>query len=809
MIVVKRNGLEQEFDSSKITNAIEKANNSVEGNKRIGKDELKKVLSDVKKSLKGFSVVNVEIIQDKVETALMSNGYFELSKSYIIFRDEKKKTKKFTSTEEQIISVVNGANEELKGDNANKNIMFYGTQRDYIAGITCKSIAKKILPKEIIEAHNKGLIHYHDLDYSPLQRFTNCSLVDLDTMLTEGFDLNTTHIETPKSFKTACTLASQVAAAVASSQYGGQTHSWAHISKYVDVSRKKIEKKYKERFDKMGVTLPEKNLKKLVEEELKDEIKDGVQTYMYQILTLFTTNGQTPFISNVLWINEVNTEQEQNDLAMVIEEVLKQRIAGFKDANGNVLSQIFPKLLYVLDYNNTEKGQKFYYLTELAAKCTAIRMNPDYVSAKKTREIKSGLCYCSMGCRSLLAPVWREVEYTGLDTMLNWEVLNSPNKNYVSQSLTPRTLNDLLSEVGTGSFPEGKIAVNMRGNTAWVLSIDNTDGNVKVLVKQPKIYGRFNMGVVTVNLPYIALESKQKNRDFWEMLDERLELCHEALMTRYNTVIGAKACYAPILWCSGNFARLDKNEVLSRHFELFDKENASISLGYAGLYETCMALIGKSNTTSEGKSLSIKILNYMNKKCDEWKKLNECGNGKPLGYSIYGTPEENLTYKFATALKRDFGFIENITDKDYIVNSYHVSPKEQIDAIKKLTIEGKYLSLSSGGAVSYVECPNMTKNIDAVLGLIRVIYDTIIYAELNTKLDTCFECGFQGEFEMKKTNSLKYEFVCPNCKNADGDKQNVVRRICGYLGTVNSNNANQGRLNDIYDRVIHVDVNEK
>lgn len=723
MKLIKRNGEEQDFDATKIQNAIQKANMSVEEIYRMSQDTLNEIVIAVLNSLEGFSTVGVETVQDKVEKAL-SHNHYEIAKSYILYRDKKRHMKKFTESEEKILSIVNGRDEDIKQDNSNKNPVLLSTQRDYIAGTMAKTIGKKILPKELVVAHEKGQIHFHDMDYSPLQHMSNCCLVNLKDMLAHGFVLNSVAIEEPKSFRTACNLASQVALHVSSSQYGGQTMSWAHIAKYVDVSRQKITRDIK---SEIGEDSP--LISKIVEKRVRQEICDGVQTFQYQILSLSGTNGQSPFISMAMNFDECENEQQEKDLAIVIDEVLRQRIKGILDKNGNWVAPLFPKLLYFLDTCNAEKGSQYYYLTELAAECVSKRMAPDFISAKVQRKIKEvDTPYPCMGCRSFLTTGWKE---------------------------------------------NGK----------------------------EKFYGRFNCGVVTINLPFVALESKHNIDEFWRILDDRLELCYRGLVERYKSLKGTKAKVAPILWMYGGLTRKNAEDTID---DVITGPYSTYSLGYVGLWETTYYLTGKKLLEKEGRDFAISILNFFHQKHDEWHKrlMVEGDSNSYLNTSTYGTPEEQTTTRFSNALKANFGIVEGVTDHDYVTNSYHINPAQQIDAFSKLSNEAEFLKLSTGGAVSYVELPNMEKNQEALLSVIDHIYNTILYAECNIKSDICNVCGLHGEIKLVKENG-KFLWECPNCHNRDLNKMSILRRICGYIGDM-STGASQGRLGDIHDRVLHL-----
>ena len=820
MEVIKSGGNTQNFSIDKIIRAITLANNVVEENERMSEVDIAKVVQNVEKRLEGFNSVSTDDIHDMVESALMKYvKYQPIAKAYIAKRIEKKNRKKYNEIEEQALSLRDGTS-ILRGDNANKHIDDNASVRDYMAGIKCKPIAEKILPKDIVQAHKKGLIHWHDMDYSPVQKLFNCDLVNADDMLTNTFVMGDTLIEindeTP--FRTACNLLAQINLQVSGRQYGGQTISWSHALKYIQNSRNNIRKEIIESWEEDGVEYDNKKLNAKVEKKLRQEIKEGVKTYQYQILCHQSSNGQTPFVSNNLCLREAETEQELNDFAILIEEIFNRRIKGVKDKNGHYSTPLFPKLLYwICDGLNYKKTDPYFYLTELAAKCIASRMQPDIVSEKETRRVKQGQIIPSMGCRSLLSPIWEENIYP-IDTKFYWnesaeypysifkekQTLESiPNGNYESGYGTCRIIkngNQSISWIRlkqkTDIYHDQKSdnSVNFRGNTGWVIS--KTDK--EVVIKEPKVYGRWNNGVVTINLPHVALEAITTQSDFYTILTDRLELCRKALQLRYKRCCEIQAKNSPILWQFGGLARLKENETVGQLIEMYP-QRASISLGYVGLYETCRALIGQSNTTEDGQKLSKEILTFMNQKCDEWKQIDN------MNYSIYGTPEESLTYKMATANRRDFGTIEYVTDKDYVVNSYHVDPRENIDAFTKLKIEGEYLALSAGGAVSYCETADLTKNPKAIINIIQWMYNHIVYAEINRILGICYVCGFEGQMKLVKTDDGVFKFICPKCGNTDDDKMNITARLCGYIGQVNAGNTNKGRLDDIYNRVLHLD----
>ena len=810
MKVYKRNGAEQDFCLDKIINAIKKANNAVSDDGKLTDEQFDKVVATVEKFLEPFDTVKVEDIQDLVEKALMKHNRYEIAKAYILFRDKKQNQKLYDDVDEQVLAITKGESAELRGDNANKHIDVNSSIRDYIAGTECKSLAQKMLDKSIITAHKKGWLHYHDMDYSPVMPLHNCDVFNIEDMLDNGFMMNDTKITRPRRFSTAANLAAQINLIISGSQYGGQTFSWAPLAKYVESTRVdcKIELlTILSVLPKWLALILKPWYNKMVEVMVKRDVHVGIKTYQYQVLCHQSSNGQTPFVSNVINLREAMGEREQKDLAFIIEEILKRRTKGVLDKLGKPMPPLFPKLLYyTCDGLNVKKGDPYFYLTELAAKCITVRMQPDIISEKKNREVKKGQMIPCMGCRSFLAPIWEERRYSR-NTKFYWQYVTSNNIQYEG---APGRNIDFNRKIEYSVLPHSdancEIAINFRGNTGWLK--ETTDEEVVVL--QPIVYGRFNMGVVTINLPHCALsavksvkdnnmDSKYLKDEFYRILDERLEICHKALLTRWESVKNIKAKNSPILWQHGALARLNEDDTIGDWVMKHEPAFTSISLGYVGLYETCMALTGESNTSVKGQKASSKILQYLNKKCEEWKEEDH------LGYSIYGTPEEALTYKFASALAKDFGLIEHITDKEYVVNSYHVDPREDIDAFLKLKIEGQYLALSSGGAVSYIETPDMQKNPEAIVVVIQYIHEHIMYAEVNTKLDTCYNCGYQGELKMIKTENGDFRFVCPVCGCDDPDKQLVTRRICGYMGVVNAGNVNKGRGDDIFNRTLHLD----
>ena len=728
--VIKRDGREVKFQKAKITTAIQKASDDVEhrGGSSMPLIAIQTIASELNNTFKARDcAISVEDIQDSIEMALMQRGYYDVARAYIRYRYERQIARNGNTTDGKIMSIVDGVNENVIQENSNKNPKIAATQRDYIAGEISRDMTSRLLlPSDIKEADEAGIIHFHDSDYF-IQHIHNCCLINLKDMLMNGTVINGTLIEPPHTFATACNIATQVMAQVASNQYGGQSESLSHLVPFIGLSRKKIRKELEDEFKSVNINVSDEDIDKITEKRLRDEIKDGVQTIQYQINTLMTTNGQTPFVSIFLYLNEVDTQQEKDDFAILIEEVLKQRIEGVKNEQGVWITPAFPKILYVLEEDNIRPGSKYYYLTELAAKCTAKRMVPDYISEKKMLEYK-GDCYPCMGCRSFLTP----------------------------------------------------------DHTSENIANDNT------YVKGHKYYGRFNAGVVTINLADVGLSANKDFDEFWKIFDERLELCHRALQLRYKRLMGTISDTSPIHWQHGGLARLKKGEKIDK---LLFGGYATISLGYAGLYECVMAMTGKSHTDPDAKPFALNVMQHMNDKCNEWKKEEN------IDYSLYGSPIESTTYKFAKCLKKRFGVIPGITDRNYITNSYHVVVTEKIDAFTKLKFESEFQKLSPGGAISYIEIPNLTNNIDAILSVISFIYDNIMYAELNTKCDYCQVCGYDGEIQIVDDGNGKLVWECPNCHNRDKSKMNIVRRTCGYLGT---NDWNQGRTQEIKERVIHL-----
>ena len=724
MKVIKRSGEEVIFDVKKIENAIRKANRATT-HSQMSEAQIKNIARTVLMKCEALKrSPSVEEIQDMVETEIMREKYFAVAHNYITYRYERALVRKANSTDKQILSLLERNNEEVKQENSNKNPLVNSVQRDYMAGEVSKDITRRfLLPQEIIEAHENGLIHFHDSDYFA-QHMHNCCLVNLEDMLQNGTVISETMIEKPHSFSTACNVATQIIAQVASSQYGGQSVTLSHLAPFVQVSREKARREVKEEFESLNMPYDEEKINAMAEMRVHREIEKGVQMIQYQVITLMTTNGQAPFVTVFMYLNEVEEGQTRDDLALIIEEMLKQRIRGVKNEAGQWITPSFPKLIYVLEENNIHKDSKYWYLTELAAKCTSKRMVPDYISEKKMLELKvdknnEGHCYPCMGCRSFLTP-------------------------YVDEN--------------------GK----------------------------PKYYGRFNQGVVTINLVDVACSSKGVMEDFWKIMDERLELCYQALMCRHKRLLGTPSDVAPILWQNGALARLKKGEPIDK---LLFNGYSTISLGYAGLCECVRYMTGVPHTEPEGTEFGLKVMQYLNDACAKWKAQEH------IDFSLYGTPMESTTYKFAKCLQDRFGIIPNVTDKNYITNSYHVHVTEEINAFDKLTFEAQFQKLSPGGAISYVEVPNMENNIDAVLAIIQHIYDNIMYAELNTKSDYCQVCGYTGEIQIVEDENHKLVWECPCCHNRDQERMNVARRTCGYIGT---QFWNQGRTQEIKERVLHL-----
>ena len=740
MKIIKRSGSEVTFDIQKIVNAITAANNDAAPHERLTEDQIALAAHSVEWLCgRAGHTVSVEEIQDMVENQIMALGRFEVARKYIIYRYIQTLKRTSNTTDDKILSLIECNNEEVKQENSNKNPTVNSVQRDYMAGEVSKDITMRLLlPAEVVAAHNEGIIHFHDSDYFA-QHMHNCDLVNLEDMLQNGTVISGTLIERPHSFSTACNIATQIIAQVASCQYGGQSISLTHLAPFVEVSRQKIRRQVLDEINTLGLETSSEKINEVVEARLRDEIRRGVQTIQYQVVTLMTTNGQAPFVTVFMYLNEARTPEEKRDLAMIIEEVLRQRYEGVKNEAGVWITPAFPKLIYVLEEDNITEDAPYFYLTQLAAKCTAKRMVPDYITEKKMRELKlskgetegNGDCYTCMGCRSFLTP---DRSGNGYDNVAN-----------------------------AGNYEPGK----------------------------PKYYGRFNQGVVTINLVDVACSSQGDEKKFWEIFDERLELCHEALMCRHNRLKGTLSDAAPILWQYGALARLPKGEPIDK---LLYGGYSTISLGYAGLYECVKYMTGHSHTEAEGTPFALEVMQHMNDKCTEWKEASN------IDFSLYGTPLESTTYKFAKCLQRRFGIIEGITDKGYITNSYHVHVSEEIDAFDKLKFESQFQRLSPGGAISYVEVPNMQDNLKAVIRVMQYIYDNIMYAELNTKSDYCQVCGFDGEIKIVEDDG-KLVWECPHCGNRDQEKLNVARRTCGYIGT---QFWNQGRTEEIRDRVLHL-----
>ena len=725
MKIIKRNGAEAVFDIEKIKRAISKANDVAEERERMTPLQIERIAQSVEIQCQEMSrSLSVEEIQDLVEDQIMAHGAFEVAKRYITYRYTRSLVRKSNTTDDRILSLIESNNEEVKQENANKNPTVNAVQRDYMAGEVSKDITRRILlPQDIVEAHEAGIIHFHDADYFA-QHMHNCDLVNLEDMLQNGTVISGTLIEKPHSFSTACNIATQIIAQIASNQYGGQSISLTHLAPFVDVSRKRIRQSVEREVRELNTSATEEQISKIVEERLREEIKRGVQTIQYQVVTLMTTNGQAPFITVFMYLDEARNPQEKKDLAIIIEETLRQRYEGVKNEKGVWITPAFPKLIYVLEEDNIHEDSEYYYLTRLAAECTARRMVPDYISEKKMLELKvdkngEGHCYTCMGCRSFLTP-------------------------YVDEN--------------------GK----------------------------PKYYGRFNQGVVTINLVDVALSSHKDMDKFWKIFDERLDLCYRALMCRHNRLKGTLSDAAPILWQYGALARLPKGEPIDK---LLYGGYSTISLGYAGLYECVKYMTGKSHTDPTAKPFALQVMQHMNDACKKWKVENN------IDFSLYGTPLESTTYKFAKCLQKRFGIIPGVTDKSYITNSYHIHVTEHINAFDKLAFEAQFQALSPGGAISYVEVPDMQNNIDAVLELMKFIYDNIMYAELNTKSDYCQVCGYDGEIVVIEDEDGKLVWTCPNCGNTDQSKMNVARRTCGYIGT---QFWNQGRTQEIKERVLHL-----
>ena len=721
--VIKRNGEEVHFDRAKIVNAITKANGNVERIHQMNPYQIEAIADTIAEQVQEMPhAVNVEDIQDMVETSIMEMRGYEVAQKYVRYRYRRELKRKSNTTDNGILALLDHINEEVNQENSNKNPVINSTQRDYMAGEVSKDLSKRVLlPEEIVRAHEEGIIHFHDTDYFA-QKEHNCDLINLEDMLQNGTVISETMIEKPHSFFTACNVTTQIVAQVASNQYGGQSFTLAHLAPFVDISRQKLRKNVIAERTECGEALDEDIINRVTERRLREEVKSGIQTIQYQLITLMTCNGQAPFVTVSMYLDEVPEGRTRDDLAMIIEEVMLQRMQGVKNEKGVWITPAFPKLIYVLDEDNITEGSKYWHLTELAAKCTAKRMVPDYISAKIMKELKKGEVYPCMGCRSFL------------------------------------TVED------SQMLPNGK----------------------------HKFYGRFNQGVVTINLVDVACSSEGDMDRFWQILDERLELCHRALRCRHERLLGTISDVAPILWQNGALARLKKGETIDK---LLYNGYSTISLGYAGLYEMCMRMLGKSHTDPEAKPFALKVMQRLNDKCKEWREAEN------ISYSVYGTPMESTTYKFAKCLQKRFGIIPGVTDKNYITNSYHVHVSEKIDAFSKLKFEAEFQKLSPGGAISYIEVPNMQTNIPAVLSVMQFIYNNIMYAELNTKSDFCEKCGYDGEIKIVEDEAGKLVWECPNCGNRDQNKLFVARRTCGYIGT---QFWNQGRTQEIRDRVLHL-----
>ena len=721
--VIKRNGEEVNFDLTKIENAINKANDEVDNIYKMNEYQIRAIADDIAQQVSEMRhAVHVEDIQDMVETSIMGMRGYEVAQKYVRYRYKRELARKSNTTDNGILALIEHVNEEVNQENSNKNPVINSTQRDYMAGEVSKDLTKRVLlPEDIVQAHEQGVIHFHDSDYFA-QKEHNCDLINLEDMLQNGTVISETLIEKPHSFFTACNVTTQIVAQVASNQYGGQSFTLAHLAPFVDISRQKLKNIVIRERKECGESLDEKIIEKLTESRLKDEIKSGIQTIQYQLITLMTCNGQAPFVTMFMYLDEVPEGKTRDDLAMIIEEVMNQRMQGVKNEKGVWITPAFPKLIYVLDEDNITEDSKYWYLTELAARCTAKRMVPDYISAKVMKELKQGNVYPCMGCRSFL------------------------------------TVED-----------------DQR----------NPDGS-------HKFYGRFNQGVVTINLVDVACSAEGNMDRFWAILEERLELCHRALRYRHERLLGTISDVAPILWQYGALSRLKKGETIDK---LLYNGYSTISLGYAGLYEMCVRMTGKSHTDPDGRAFAVSVMQKLNDKCKEWKEAEH------ISYSVYGTPMESTTYKFAKCLQKRFGIIKGVTDKNYITNSYHVHVTEEINAFDKLKFEADFQKLSPGGAISYIEVPDMQQNIPAVLSVMKFIYENIMYAELNTKSDYCECCGYDGEIQIKEDESGKLVWECPNCGNTDQNKMAVARRTCGYIGT---QFWNQGRTQEIKDRVLHL-----
>ncbi len=772
MKIIKRSGAEVSFDPQKIVIAVSKANDSVVPSARMSAVQIRRIAEDVESAAQNMGrSLSVEEIQDMVEDQIMNQRAFDVARRYITYRYTRALVRKSNTTDEQILSLIECNNEEVKQENSNKNPTVNSVQRDYMAGEVSKDITRRLLlPADIVAAHEQGIIHFHDADYFA-QHMHNCDLVNLEDMLQNGTVISGTLIEKPHSFSTACNIATQIIAQVASCQYGGQSISLAHLAPFVDVSRQKIRRQVAEELHSIREAVTEEEITAITEKRLREEVKNGVQMIQYQVVTLMTTNGQAPFVTVFMYLNEAKNDQEKQDLALIIEETLRQRYQGVKNEKGVWITPAFPKLIYVLEEDNIHEDSRYYYLTKLAAKCTAKRLVPDYISEKimlqnKVDKNGEGHCYTCMGCRSFLTPYVDE---------------NGKPKYYGRFNQGVITVN--LVDIGL-SAEEGHCYTCM-GCRSFLTPYVDENG-------KPKYYGRFNQGVITVNLVDIGLSAEGDMDRFWEIFDERMELCHRALQCRHERLTGTISDAAPILWQYGALLRLKKGETIDKYLH---GGYSTLSLGYAGLWECVYSLNGKKLTEPEGEELGLQIMKKLNEYTAKWKAAEN------IDYSLYGTPLESTTYKFSKCLQKRFGVIKGITDRNYITNSYHIHVTEEIDAFEKLALEAKFQALSPGGAISYVEVPNMQNNLDAVLSVMKFIYDNIMYAELNTKSDYCQICGYDGEIEIQEDEHGKLIWKCPNCGNTDQDKMNVARRTCGYIGT---QFWNQGRTQEIRERVLHL-----
>lgn len=843
MNIIKRSGKETQYDETKIVNAIRKANNSVAEEFRISEEKIDLIVKKINSyANKTGRAMTVEEIQDKVEEELVKAKAYLVSKNYITFRYKKSLMRKSNALDAKILTLVDNKNEEVKQENANKNPTVAATQRDYIAGELSRDITNRILlPKDVVEAHNKGIIHFHDADYF-VNHIFNCCLVNIEDMLQNGTVISKTKIEKPHSFHTACNITSQIIAQIASNQYGGQSFTLAHLAPFVDISREKFKKttidelsteydiseesakstikelndsddiytknvkfgtEYIHSFVKDGeraflklMPIPYEKYLEVVEKKVKTDIKNGIQTLQFQTLTLSSCNGQSPFVTFFMYLNEAKNEHEKRDLAYIIEEVLKQRIQGVKNEAGAWISPAFPKLIYVLQEDNVEEGQKYYYLTKLAAECSAKRLVPDYISEKVMKRLKvdekgEGYCFTPMGCRSFLSPFRDHVSEDGKEAEELWNKLVSDGEKISDWKEYEKCTAGKI-------IPSKPITKNIPGLNGIkkdfvVDSVEKEGDNYKVNYSCPQYIGRFNQGVVSINLPYVALLAEKNIEKFWKVLDEKLEICHRALRCRHERLLGTLSDTSPIHWQHGAIARLQPHEKIDK---LLFGNYSTISLGYVGLWECVYALCGKKLNEEGGEELGLKIMDVLNSYTNKWK------DAENIGYSLYGTPAESLVYKFAKAIQKDFGVIEGVSDRTYITNSYHINVKEEVDAFYKIEEESKFQEKSPGGAISYIETANLCNNVEAIIAVIKHIYEHIMYAEINTYSDYCSECGYDGEISLVKNKNGKLIWKCPNCGNTDTMKMNIVRRVCGYLSS--ANDVNQGRLGDIHDRVRHL-----